>query len=216
MKVIRTTATKSETSSTLDLFEGRSLTEDTKNKVREEVGAYLVEQSLVAISEVKSPVAGESIPALAKGPYRKKKLEELGNSSADLQNSGETLDALDWKPTAKGIKIGVFGDRAPVADGHNNFSGKSDLPRRRFLPGEDQNYRAGIQKEVDRIVADAVGEQARFLRGDFMGVGSRSELFQVIESKIGPLSKTEMKLFIYRNEKLFGILDSLNLLRFVE
>lgn len=216
MKVTRTTTSKSETSASLDLFEGRKLPSSVKDQIREEVGTYLVEESLLAVSSAKSPVAGESFPGLIKGPYRKKKLEEVGNATADLQLSGETLDEFSFASTKDGIKIGVFGDRAPVADGHNNLSGKSQLPQRRFIPAEDQSYRPAITKEVDRIVADAIAESASFKKSDFKGVETFMELKAVLEARVGTMTRPETKIFIYRNEDLLDLLDSLDLVRLIK
>lgn len=211
MKVVKTTTSKSETSATLDLFEGRDLSPKIQNRIREEVGTYIVEQSLAAVAESKSPVMGESIPALKKGPYREKKAQELGTTRADLQYSGEMLDELDFRPAPDGIKVGVFGERAPAADGHNNLSGKSSLPRRRFIPDEGQEYKSEIKKEVSRIVADVIAEETRFKKSDFAGVETKSELLKVLRSKFGAMSNSELTLTVYRNEDLLDLLISLKL-----
>lgn len=211
MKVVKTTTSKAETSATIDLFDGRDLSTKIQNRIREEVGTYIVEQSLAAVAESKSPVVGESIPALKKGPYREKKSQELGTTRADLQFSGEMLDSFDFKSAPEGIKVGVFGERAPAADGHNNLSGKSDLPRRRFIPDEGQNYKSDITKEVNRIVADVIAEETRFKKSDFADVTTKSELLAVLRTKFGPMSTSELVLTVYRNEDLLDLLMSLKL-----
>lgn len=214
MKTTKATATKSETSVTLDLFEGRRLSAAAKEQVREQVGQYLVEQTLADIASAKSPVAGEgSFPALKKGPYREKKLEELGTAKADQQFSGETLDEFDFKSTSNGIKIGVFGDRAPVFDGHNNLSGKSSLPRRRSLPDEGQKYRPEIEKEINRIIADVAREDLGISREELAGVSTRRGLVSLLRSKFGDLSMTELALAVFRSPELVEMLRRRDLLR---
>lgn len=213
MKVIKTTATKSETSASIDLFDGRDLTPKVKARIREEVGTYLVENTLADVSESKSPVQGESIPALKKGPYREKKLAELGTSRADIQFTGETLDEFQFKDTKEGIKIGVFGDRAVVADGHNNLSGKSDLTRRRFIPGEGQDYKKPYEKEVDRIIMDVISEETRFKKSDFDDITTKTELVRALRTKFGDMSVSEVTLAVYRNEDLLDLLTDLKLIK---
>lgn len=216
MKVTKVTTSKSETSSSLDLFEGVNLSPKGKEQVREEVGTYLVEQTLAGVSESKSVVQGESIPSLSKGPYRKKKLDELGTARADLVFSGEMLDELSFESTKDGIKIGVFGDRAPVLDGHSNLSGKSKLPQRRIIPDEGQSYKRNIQTEVERIISDAVAEESDFTLQDFEDVTTKAELFAVLREKLGELPRAELSLAVFRNENLVRLLRKAKVLKLLE
>lgn len=213
MKIKKNTSNRGETSATIDLFEGRKLPEGVKDRIRDEVGTFLVEESLVALSESKSPLIGESIPALKKGNYRKKKMDELGTNRADIQFSGETLDEFTFTPTKDGIKIGVFGDRAVVADGHNNLSGKSSLPRRRWIPDSEQNYKTAIQKEVNSIIATAISEEIGFKKSEFKGVTTAKELTDVLKSKLGSMTKGELSLVVYRDEDLLDLLTDLDLIK---
>ncbi len=214
MKVTGKTISDSETSVEIDLFEGRSLPLKVKKRIQEDVGNYLVEQTLVAMNEKKSPVQGEGgFKALSKN-YRKRKLEEVGSGEANLEFDGVMKDELNFYPTKNGIEIGVYGERARAADGHNNLSGKSSLPTRRFLPDEGQTYKKSIQAEVDRIVADAISEEVGFKKSDFKGVTTKKELFDILAQKFGPMSRAELTLAVFRNEDLVEILSDLDLLGF--
>lgn len=215
MRVIGKTTSDSETSVEIDLFDGRSLPTKVKKRIQEEVGNFLVEQTLVSMNEKKSPVQGEGgFKALSKD-YKKKKLEEVGSGEANLEFDGIMKDELNFYPTKDGIEIGVYGERAGAADGHNNLSGKSHLPTRRFLPDEGQNYKKSIQSEVDRIVADAISEEIGFKKSDFRDVTTKKELFDVLAQKFGPMSRAELTLSVFRNEDLVDILTDLDLLGFL-
>lgn len=151
IKVTKTTATGSETSSTIDL-ELDHLPVHVRDKIKQEIGEFLIDQTIRSCSNARSPIDNSQFQPLADGPYRDKKKREKGTIKANLQFSEKMLSALDFRLTNEGIKIGVFGSRAPVADGHNNFSGASQLPTRQFLPTE--GYSASIEKYIERVIKE--------------------------------------------------------------
>ena len=112
MKVIDKTVSDFETTVEIDLFEGRSLKSKAKKRIQQEVGEFLVEQSLVAMSKKQSPVQGAPNFAPLSKNYKKFKLEEVGSGEANLEFDGQLKDEFDYAPTDKGIAIGVFGERA--------------------------------------------------------------------------------------------------------
>jgi hypothetical protein len=126
-----------------------------KNKqktVKKEVGEYIIDEILSFVSEGKSPVIGE------KTTFKKlntdyAKAEKNGDRNPDLELLGDMLDSLTFKNTKKGIEVGIFkANEVPKADGHNNFSGKSTLPTRRFIPKGGQKFRRSIQSGIDSIL----------------------------------------------------------------
>lgn len=213
MKVTGKTVSKTETSVEIDLFEGRLLPKKVKERAIDEVGNYLVEQTIVNSSQGKSPVSGEgNYPALSP-IYKKKKVEEGGVPKPNLELEGAMYDETDFVATKDGLKIGVFGERAAAADGHNNLSGKSKLPQRRFLPDEGQRYRKDIETEAQRIISDVIAEEMSFKAKDFKYVNTRKELYDKLEEIFGPLSRAEIQLAVYRNQELVDVLESLDILR---
>lgn len=209
MKVTKTTTTGSETSATLDLFSDLDLNKEQKKKVRDAVSDFIIEQTLLSVADEKSPIQGEGWKKSLSKEYRKKKLDEIGNSKSDMQFTGETLDSLSAEDHPDGIKIGVFGERAPAADGHNNLSGKSKLPQRRYIPDKGQEYKSDIQKEVERIITDVIAEDAELKAEDLRGITSKFLLYEVLSSLFGrELSRAELKLAVYRNENVLrAIMD---------
>jgi len=191
----------------IDLFEGRKLSKSVKEDISAQVGQYLVEQTSISISEKKSPIKGEAWKKALSPEYAKLKLREVGNKESNLEFTGTMLDELTFEPTKEGVKIGVIGDRAPAADGHNNLSGKSSLPQRRFLPAEGQEYKGPIMKEVERIVADALASNSNVSARTFKGITPKKELYAKLNSIVGGgLSGPEIRLAVYRNDDLLDAL----------
>lgn len=127
--------------------------------VLDEVADALVEGALDMIGEGRSPVYGTKWKGLSK-IYKRRKLEEGGKPIANLELSGDLLDALEAKVRRVGpigvVEYGIFDqDQVDKADGHNNLSGNSSLPLRRFVPGPGEGFADRIQSRVDQIVADA-------------------------------------------------------------
>lgn len=216
MKVVKTKVDKSEISSELDLFsDAPTLSREAKARVKREIGDYLVEQINNYLSESKSPVSGETIPGLKSKEYRKKKIAEGLPGSANLEFTGSLRDSIDYRVTADGIKIGVFGKDAPKADGHNNFSGDSKLPRRRFLPTEGQSFKSEIQKEAERIILEAYAESQEITRNDLRGIESKTELWAFLKETYPDLTRAQILFAIESDQELAEILDDLDLMRFL-
>jgi hypothetical protein len=211
IKVKKTTATKSETSTTLDVTAGLKIPERVKARVKSDVGEFLVERILSDTAKAKSPVEGETFPGLSPEYKKKKKAEGLG-TAANLEYTGDLKDALTFEETKDGIKLGWFGDEAGKADGHNNLSGKSPLPQRRVLPDVGQNFRPDIQKGVEKIVADAITESMEFSKADFDSVTTKSELHSVLSEFFPDLGRTALRSAVTRTPKLVRLLDDLGLL----
>lgn len=213
MKVTKTQTTDSETTAIIDLFEGRKLPASVKQDIQDQVGQFLVEQTMISVSEEKSPVKGEGWKKTLSKEYAKIKQKEVGNKLANMEFTGETLGELTFEPTKEGIKIGVIGERAPAADGHNNLSGKSSLPRRRYIPDEGQEYKGPITKEIDRIIADSIASSPLLKNSLFKDVKTKKSLYASLRNLLGDnLSNSELSLAVYRNEDLLDSLKELGLL----
>lgn len=120
------------------------------NEVKKAVGGYLVNQILSTVAEGHSPVDGSAFPKLS-AKYAKD--EKGGDTTPNLLLTGDMLDSLNFKPVKEGISVGIMSaSQRPKADGHNNFSGKSKLPERRFIPGEDQDFYSEIQDGIGSII----------------------------------------------------------------
>lgn len=179
MKVIKSQGTKSRTTSLIDLFDGEEVSPSLRKEIHNEVGEFLVEQVLQSVAEAKSPVSGESFPAL-KADYKKKKVAEGGSGVANLELSGDLLDALDFKSTAEGLEIGFFNSQAWKADGHLKFSGADNgIPQRRFLPDEGQKFKRDIESQIEDIILDKIIGRAELNENDLKDVETKTDLYEV-------------------------------------
>lgn len=120
-------------------------------RAKREVGNYIINEILRFLERGKSPVEGETFPKLDK-EYAD--AQKQGDRKPNLQLEGDLLDALKFVNTAEGIRIGIFKDGEQAkADGHNKFSGaKNNAPKRRFIPGEGQDFSREIMGEVNKIL----------------------------------------------------------------
>lgn len=131
--------------------------EDVPQGQREEaltqVGEFLIDSILERVSEGKSPVAGERFRQL-KSNYADKK--KGGDRTPNLELTGDLLDSLSFRVIDTGIEVGYFSgvsqNTLGKADGHNNFSGQSKLPTRRFIPLDNQEFMPTIQRELNAII----------------------------------------------------------------
>lgn len=206
MKVIGKNINDGETSVDIDLFEGQKLPKRVKKLVNEAVGEYLVEQTLISIEKQQSPVAGQgSFKPLSK-EYAKIKQREVGNRRPNLEAEGTMKDELDFVASDT-LNIGVYGERAGAADGHNNLSGRSKLTKRQFLPDEGETYKRSVLTEIARIKADIIAEEMTFKPSQFNDISSTSELYAKLRDVLGLNTRSEINLAVIRNQELTQFLS---------
>lgn len=213
MKVLKTNASSSKTTAEIDPFDGISVPASARKQIAEVIGEFLVEQTQMKLGDSESPVEGYGRFQDLSEAYADHKKEEIGHDDPNLEFSGKMRDALTFKTRADGtIEIGVFGSQATKADGHNNLSGESRLPTRRFIPGEGESYDSEITQQVEELIADMVGEQHEFERDDFEDVENKSGLYSVLTQAFDGFTRSEIRMAVLRNDKLVRMLDSLELL----
>lgn len=135
---------------------GEELSPGSKRAAREEIARAVHDYILDYVGQGKSPVSGESWKKSISKEYKEKKSEESSVSYANMELTGAMLDALEVVVLGDSIEVRIEGDQAPKADGHNNFSGDSKLPQRRFIPNpkEGQTFKKEIVKEIASIIKD--------------------------------------------------------------
>ncbi len=125
--------------------------------MREDLAELLYDKVLEYVSEAKSPVKGErnNFPELT-DDYKKEK-SKVAPGDPNLELTGAMLDALEVKYNNQSIEIGIFdSDQAAKADGHCNFSGKSKLPRRRFIPTPNKGFKKPIIDELKALAEEYI------------------------------------------------------------
>jgi len=134
--------TKEETSFIFEIPNIDQVPSNLRSDLVNEVGDYLVQSILDYVGEAKSPVAG--------GKYK----STLSDLYAKSQKNGDMLNALTFKTNAATgkVTVGIFDDDQAIKSYNHN---KGDtLPKRQFIPDEDQLLKAEIIRGVKRILQD--------------------------------------------------------------
>lgn len=131
-----------------------------KKEKREEAydraGAFIRDSILSTVGGGTSPVSGESWKRSLSPEYARRKKEVSSADFANMELHGDLLDSISTSAKGRKIRIEVGEDQNDKADGHCNFSGKSKLPRRRFIPNgkEGQTFKKNILDGVKQILAE--------------------------------------------------------------
>lgn len=124
-------------------------------RIEELVSDYVVESMLAKIEDTQSPVGGEGRFKPLSKEYKAFKRDVLGTTKANLSLSGDMLESLHIKFLQNNrLQVTVTDEEQDKADGHCNFSGRSRLPKRRFIPNasEKQDFIDDIQKGIAAII----------------------------------------------------------------
>jgi hypothetical protein len=137
---------------TLDLSK---VPKDQRKRVKEEIGEFVSNEVLRYLQTGNSPVSKRGRFKSLNKNYADE--EKGGNRTANLELDGDMLDAFGSKNTKDGIEVGIIRrqvTQSPKADGHNNLSGESKLPTRRFVPSEEESFKQPIMNGVKRIIKE--------------------------------------------------------------
>ena len=148
-----------DVSYTFDPFEiagvdKESLSSSEKNRVLAEVADYVQTQVLKDTANGLSAVYGTRWESLS-SDYKKIKRSKGGKPVANLELEGDLLSAVKTEALSDAVRIYVEADQSDKADGHNNHSGESKLPLRRFIPADGEGFRSGIERKIKEIVREA-------------------------------------------------------------
>ena len=211
----KTIADKTQTTSRIDLFDGVKLPVKIKRRVAREVGELLIDETLLAVGNAKSPLSGQTFPGLSK-KYKKFKESKNRLGIPNLEFKGDMLDAFKSKVTPQGLlDMGVFGKQARKADGHNNLSGDSKLPLRRFLLDEGDTYKGPIVSQIDSIIGEALASEFRLPKRKLAKVETKKEFFDIMRRQFTGLTDIQIIAAVIAQPDLFDELVSLGLLRFL-
>lgn len=123
-----------------------------KSAALNQIGEYIHESILSYVGDQKSPVQGYGAFPKLNPDYKKYKASEGGSPIPNLELSGAMLSALKVKKSGESITISISGKQGDKADGHNNHSGDSTLPLRRFIPDEGETFKKDILNGVREIL----------------------------------------------------------------
>jgi hypothetical protein len=137
---------------------------DLKAALRE-IGEYVRDELLQYYGDGKSPaMSGEWKKKLTK-EYKARKALESSSGFANMELSGDMLDALEFEVTSDGkIKIGWFdSEQAAKAEGHQTgYKGHptiTDGPRRQLLPEKGGSFRKDIVSGMKEIASEFMPDE---------------------------------------------------------
>lgn len=214
MKVVQIVATDNKTASKIDLGDTlEGLNKSQRREVLDQVGELLVTQVLEYVAESTSPINGKPFAKLS-NEYSEKKEEETGSSEPNLDLTGDMLNSLDYKIIGESIELGVYGDDAVKADGHNNFSGRSKLPKRQFLPNKGELFDDKIIDIINSAIDLYKAENTELDESILKSINSSERLYDYLKSEFGDMSKAKIKDLVLSSEAavLLDELDMLDLL----
>ncbi len=134
-----------------------------RGRVREamqEIGEFVKEQVLSYVGDAKSPVSGGKWKRSLSKSYKEYKSEFSSSTIANMELTGSMLDALEVVSVGGELELRIQGEEAAKADGHNNFSGSSNLPLREFIPKPSQTFKRDIIAGIRKIIQDYQDEEA--------------------------------------------------------
>lgn len=204
---------KSEFYSVIDISEElKGVPASAKEDLKDQLGELLVEQILDSLASTQTPIQGGKYKATLSKDYAAKKKAETGSSAANLDLSGELLNAIDYKIQGNTIKIGVFGsDNAGKADGHNNFSGRSNLPTRQFLPEEGQQFKKDIRDLISETVDAYKADNTELDSKKLNKIESKQDLYAYLAEELGLTSKAAIREAVLGSKGLIDVLDDFDL-----
>ncbi len=126
------------------------------------IAEFVEGETLNYIAEGKSPVSGGAWKRTLSKEYKERKVAQGGSNFANMELDGDLLDGYQVKRKGDKIVAGWEGSEAPKADGHNNFSGKSELPPRESVPNEKKNqtYKRDILRGIKQIAEEFAEEES--------------------------------------------------------
>lgn len=143
----------------------RGVSSEKREEVMSRVADYVKESVLNDVGNTRSPVTGRKFKGLSTkgkdGGYRAQKARQGGTPVPNLELDGAMLGSLEVEQGERRLTLTVGSDQQDKADGHNNFSGKSKLPERKFIPNaaDDETFRPAIRDGIKQIIDTVIEEE---------------------------------------------------------
>lgn len=160
---------KGEPLHTLDVFKETGVTVPKKNQreALEAAASYIQEQILLNTGEGKTSVQGGKWKRKLTPEYAKRKADESSANFANMELSGDMLDALEVRAEGGKITIEVTGDEAAKAEGNLLGSyGRDPDPSqaREFMPharGQKlkKDIMAGVAEILESYAEESDGQE---------------------------------------------------------
>lgn len=137
-------------------------TKSQKSEIARDVADLILTEVLEHMADGKSPVTGRKFTKLNKDYATLKSSEGgtvLAGRGSNLELDGGLTSAIRVRKQGDGmLRLTLLSGEQPKADGHNNFSGKSRLPRRPFVPDVSRGefFSKSISKKARDLIREAL------------------------------------------------------------
>lgn len=126
-----------------------------RERAKEEIADFVLGEVLGACADGRTPVQGGQWKRSLSKEYKERKEAISGVGYANMELHGDMLDALECVPKrGNKLSLQIDGREGDKADGHNNFSGNSELPTRQFIPKQGQKFKRDIVDGIRRIAEE--------------------------------------------------------------
>ena len=123
-------------------------------QIKKEICDFVRDEVLSFVGSGKSPVKGGAWKRTLSPEYKKQKAKKSSALFANMELTGDMLDSLECVAVGENLELRIKGKQADKADGHNNHTGRSRLPRREFIPKENQTFKEQILQGIREIIAN--------------------------------------------------------------
>jgi hypothetical protein len=121
-----------------------------------EIADYVKTEILQYVGSGASPVSGGPWKKTLSPEYKKIKEKISGQAIANLELTGDMLDALEAKVVDGKIQVGIWdGSQVPKAYNHNVGD---TLPQRQFIPEDGQKFKSPIMEGMKEIAESFLEE----------------------------------------------------------
>ena len=129
-----------------------------RDTVKAEVAEFVIDSILDALGDATSPVldAGKFDPLSSK--YAKFKKGFSSSGTANMELTGEMLDALTWKNLGgNSLEVGWL-DAEQAGKAHGHTTGYKHLPERKLMPNAKEHFEDDIETGIGEIIASFAEE----------------------------------------------------------
>ena len=125
-----------------------------RDQVTRQIGEFVVDQVLERVGQGKSPLQGTPTWRKLNPIYAEE--QKAGDRTPNLDLTGEMLNGLTYKSDGNSIEVGFFDDAGSdvlgKAEGHNQHLGEGNLPLRRFIPNDNEEFYTPIRNGIKDII----------------------------------------------------------------
>lgn len=136
-------------------LEGINIKQQDKGEALEQIGDFVLDQVLEAVSEGRSPVKFQRWKKELTEDYASRKSEVSSEGIANMELFGDMLDAVKVRIFDRNkLALEITGKQAEKADGHNKLTGRTNKTlqtKRRFIPGAKQTFKGDIMQGIRDI-----------------------------------------------------------------